>query len=112
MKKRMLTLMTVAALTMAACGSAQSGDDSASTAKPTQGMEAVTNQTTTNQAEEEETTFESEATDFSEVDTSEFWYEQQDDGTIIITGLMGELEEVVIPKAIDGMKVPKVQSLR
>lgn len=34
MKKRMITLMTVAALTMAACGSAQSGDDSASTAKP------------------------------------------------------------------------------
>ena len=51
MKKRMITLMTAVALTMAACGSAQSGDDSASTAKPNQEVETTTNQTTTNQTE-------------------------------------------------------------
>lgn len=62
-------------------------------------------ESTTNQTEEEEPTFEEEETDFSEVDTSVFEYESQGDGTVIITGLMEDVEEVVIPKTIDGMKV-------
>ena len=64
---------------------------------------------TTNQTEEEEPTVESEVPSFPEVDASVFEYEQQDDGTVFITGLNEDLEAVVIPSVIDGMKVTGIE---